>query len=1190
MSSQAFRLLYALGIFSLAVIIPRCASGATRTPPPQQADDEVAVRALVERFFVAYQKEDLEGLMLLWSEKSPDRASGRQSLQRTFDAYEKIEVTGVTVRAIRAAGEQVLVRLVLEMSAVDSKTGQPASGLGKRRRTLRLVKEGGTWKIWKSLSSEEDLASELAAAAGDAQRRALVQAEEELITVELAQALNTQARALQDKSGYAEALSVYRYALNLAIRLGNKRAQAGSLRGIGSVYQAQGNPAQALPYMNESLALTEELGDKGEMAAILVSLGNVYVSKGDYESALNHYRRSLKLAQALENKLRVAVAQAGVARVHMLKGETAEALALFQSSLEVFRELRSQDQVAVTLTRLGDVHRVRGEYEKSLKYFAEALESARSLGLKPLVSSVLFGLGVVHRFRGEYEKSLEYFRESLKQARELNYKKQVSGTLNSMGVIYRSQGDYRLALETLQESLKIAEEMEDKEGVAVALTNIGELHRSQGHHTLALEFYRDSLRLAREMENKRLIAGTLDDIGEVYNSQGDYARARRAYEESLALSREYGYRAEVVGTLHNLGDAYYAEGSYAEALRYYQESLRHARELGYKEKIVIASLGAANAHHSLADYQKAIELANGAAELARQIGLQDFIWAARTVAGKAYRALNKPDEARLSLAEAVALVERLRQQVAGGEQDQQRFFEKRVAPYYEMVDLLVAQGDYAGALGYAERAKGRVLLDLLSDGRVNVTKAMTDAEQRRERSLQGELVSLNTQLYREQLQPQPDGARLAELAGRLQKARLDYESLQTNLYATHPELKVRRGRMEPLDLKDAGELTHASGAALLEYVVTEKRTYLFVVTRNGATKEATALDVYKIEIEQKKLAEMVERYRRRLSLRDWGLEGLSADLYNLLLRPAASQLRKETALIIAPDGPLWELPFQALRSSPDRYVVEDHAVSYAPSLTVLREMMKDRSRRAKDEAGAPTLLAFGNPALSGQPGKLVKSVWRGEELAPLPEAERQVKELGRLYGLKQSKVYTGGEASEGRVKSEAGKYRIVHLAAHAVLNDANPMYSQIILSQVERGTGDEDDGLLEAWEITKLDLNADMVVLSACETGRGRVGAGEGVIGLSWALFVAGSPATVVSQWKVASAGTTELMIEFYRNLRAADTTAARAAAGASVGAKPPSVITKSEALRRAALKLLRSEKYRDPFYWAGFVVVGDAR
>ena len=1173
MSSTARRALVALGICWLGLILLAPVSGNPLSSSPRQSADEVAARALVERFFDAYRKEDLELLTSLWSEKSPDLAAGRQSLQRTFDAYEKIEVTGLEIRKAAAAGEQLLVRVAFEMSAADAKTNRPASGMGKKQRTLRLVREGGAWKVWKYAPSEEDLARELAAAAGDEQRRALLRSEEELATIELAQALNTQARRLQDDYSYAEALAVYRLALDLASRLGGRKVQAATLRGIGGLYQAQGNTAEALKHAGESLALAESSGDKGETAASLISLGNVHVARGDYAAAAEHFRRSLKLAEETDNKLRIASAQASVARVHLLRGETAEALTLFLSGLETFRELRNDEQVAAMLTRIGDVHRVRGDYVQALKYLAKALERARELKMKPLVSGVLYGLGVVHRLRGEYETSLDYFRQSLSLARELNYKKQVSGTLNSMGVLYRARGEYRLALETLQESLKLAEEMEDKDGVAVALINIGELHLWQGHHALALGFYRSSLALAREMENKRLVAGTLDDLGEAYGSQGDYARAGEAYEDSLRLSREYGYRSEVVGTLYNLGDMHHAEGRPAEALRFYEECLRLAAELGNREKVALASYGAAKAHYSLAAHQKALDMANAAAELARQIGLDDCLWGARTVSGKALRALGKPQLARASLDEAVAVVERLRQQVAGGEQERQRFFEKRVAPFYELIGLLIDGGDYAGALGYAERAKGRVLLDLFGAGRSNITKAMTDAEQARERKLQDELVSLNTQLYRERLQPQPEPSRTAELDSRLQRARLDYESFQANLYALHPELKVRRGQMGPLNLTDAGELMSARGAALLEYVVTEERTYLFVLTRDGVAKQPPALSVYKIEIGQKRLSDLVGSYRRRLSLRDWSLQAPSADLYNLLLRPAAAQLRKETQLVIVPDGPLWGLPFQALLSSPDRYVIEDHAVSYAPSLTILREMSKNRDGRAARGGDEPILLAFGDPALGGQPGKPVKPVWRDEELAPLPEAERQVKALGRLYGLRRSKVYTGDGASEKRIKAEAGNYRIIHLATHALLNDANPMYSQIVLSQVERG--EADDGLLEAWEIMRLDLKAELVVLSACETGRGRIGAGEGVIGLSWALFVAGSPAVVVSQWKVASAGTTELMVEFHRNLSAT---------------RDPRPLNKAEALRRAALKLLHSENYRDPFYWAGFALVGDAR
>jgi len=190
-----------------------------------------------------------------------------------------------------------------------------------------------------------------------------------------------------------------------------------------------------------------------------------------------------------------------------------------------------------------------------------------------------------------------------------------------------------------------------------------------------------------------------------------------------------------------------------------------------------------------------------------------------------------------------------------------------------------------------------------------------------------------------------------------------------------------------------------------------------------------------------------------------------------------------------------------------------------------------------------------------------------EKLLPLPQAQRQVETLGKLYGASQSKVYTGTEATEVRLKAEAGNCRILHLATHGIVNDASPMYSQLMLTQDNDGA---DDGILEAWEIMNLDLKADLVVLSACETARGRVSAGEGMIGLSWAVFVAGCPSTVVSQWKVEDESTADLMVEFHKNLVAK--------------------MTKAEALRRAELKVLKGggEHALHPFYWAGFVVIGD--
>jgi CHAT domain-containing protein len=288
-------------------------------------------------------------------------------------------------------------------------------------------------------------------------------------------------------------------------------------------------------------------------------------------------------------------------------------------------------------------------------------------------------------------------------------------------------------------------------------------------------------------------------------------------------------------------------------------------------------------------------------------------------------------------------------------------------------------------------------------------------------------------------------------------------------------------------------------------------------------------------------------------------------LSDLLLGPARAELRGKTNLVIVPDGSLWEAPFQAMQSAPGRYLIEDVAISYAPSLTALREMSRER---ATDRKSAATLLAFGNPAVSKKTTARVQAVFMNERLDPLPEAERQVKELAKLYAPSRSKVYLGAEATEGRVKAEAGGYSLLHFAAHGVLNDANPMYSQIVLTQPE---GDEgEDGMLEAWEVMRLNLKADLVVLSACETARGRVGNGEGMIGLVWAFFVAGAPATVASQWQVEAQSTTGLMVEFHRQL--------------SLGKD------KAEALRQAAMKLRKLEEYRHPFYWAGFVVVGNGR
>ncbi|MGH9900354.1 MAG: CHAT domain-containing protein, partial [Pyrinomonadaceae bacterium] len=259
------------------------------------------------------------------------------------------------------------------------------------------------------------------------------------------------------------------------------------------------------------------------------------------------------------------------------------------------------------------------------------------------------------------------------------------------------------------------------------------------------------------------------------------------------------------------------------------------------------------------------------------------------------------------------------------------------------------------ALTFIERAKARALLDLLYSGRVNVVKAMTSREQEQERALRAEIISLNTQVTRAGQQDKPDQARLGELKAQREKVRLSYEAFQTSLYAAHPELRVQRGEAQVIRAEEIAALAPDAGSALLEYVVMDDVTYLFTVTKAAGKAEAD-VRVYALPIKRDDLAGQVEAFRRQLAGRDLGFRASAGKLYNLLLKPAEAELRDKTDLVIAPDDTLWDLPFQALLTGANRFLIEDAAISYAPSLSVLREMTRRRKNHGAEAAPA-TLLA-----------------------------------------------------------------------------------------------------------------------------------------------------------------------------------------------------------------------------------------
>src|SRR5439155_11594157 len=325
---------------------------------------------------------------------------------------------------------------------------------------------------------------------------------------------------------------------------------------------------------------------------------------------------------------------------------------------------------------------------------------------------------------------------------------------------------------------------------------------------------------------------------------------------------------------------------------------------------------------------------------ADQIRKPGYSFLALSLIVKSYFALGQYEAARSALTQAIQIVEDIRNQVGGQEQQKAYFFERKVEPYYLMVDLLLRQKKPEEALEFAERARSRTLLDVIGGAKLDISRTMSHEERAEEQKLEVHLRALNIQLSREYQQKKSDTTRINGLTADLGKARIDYDSFLDRLYASHPELKVDRAQVSPFSIQDAKVALVSEDAVAVEFQVLDDKVHVFAIENSGGTPRITT---YPIAVTRKTLSEKVELFRARIANNSLGVDKPASELFQLLLGPAARILDRKNTVVVIPDDALWELPFQALKDCSGRYVVETHALFYAPSLTALREMMKRQS-------------------------------------------------------------------------------------------------------------------------------------------------------------------------------------------------------------------------------------------------------
>jgi len=920
-------------------------------------------------------------------------------------------------------------------------------------------------------------------------------------------------------------------------------------------------------------------------ALITPELWQRIISMADYRAIdpLAAYQLALELSTRLNNKRLLGLTHYKIGWYQFGEGKIADAIESYSKSKLLLEDSQSRRDLIYVLADLGTLNIFASDYVKAYQFSEESLavaeqvkESSATESLWPDeygIATAFANLGNVVKRTGDYDKARQYFQQSLKTLEGIRtdrekYSYKFVDDLWDIGQTYSDEGDYMHALVYLDKSLSMATEAHETGRTAGIINGFGILYLNQRDYAKAIDFFQKGLKLAIAANDRFKQADMLLNLGVAYQFSQDYPSSLNNFRLAQEIAKQIDYSELLVLIQEAMGVAYSAQGKYADSLQTLDSALVTARSKGDKARI--AELLWRRSQVNLASHDTATSISNAteAIQISDQLNLKNVRYLALTELGRAYRARGQTDLAMQTFKEATSQIESMRNQVAGLENERQLFFEDKVDPYHEIVEMLLStnnEQERGQALQTAESAKARVLLDVFSGGRIELMKVMSDRDKTEERRLNQRIVDLNNQITRENGKTKSDPGVLRSLGEELRTARIQYETFQNLQYAAHPELKTNRVQTKPATLTDINTLLDPT-TAFLEYVVTDSKTYLLVLTK-GQNGESPTLRAYPIAISVGDTTKRTRDFRDMITTQSAFADD-ARGLYDLLVKPAEQQLKGKTSLCIVPDGILWDLPFQALEPREGHYLLEDYSISYAPSLSVLGQM----SGRKKTETTGTSLLAFGNPNLQNEVAANMKATYRGETLGPLPEAEIEVSALRNIWGPSSSRVVIGASARKNLFRSEASKYKIIHLATHGILDDTSPMYSRLVMARAENDPN--DDGLLEAREIMRLDLHADLVVLSACQTARGRIGAGEGMIGMSWAFFVAGVPTMVASQWKVDSASTAKLMIDFHKRLRAE-------------GATP--ALNNASALQQAALSLMKDPRYRHPYFWAGFVLIGRA-
>lgn len=831
--------------------------------------------------------------------------------------------------------------------------------------------------------------------------------------------------------------------------------------------------------------------------------------------------------------------------VFLWQDDWKKAAVYLNRSLSISRVLQPvSSAIAETLYWLGREASQSGEIEKAEPLFQQALSA---LGQTPspsvLMANILSALGIEASRRGDLVEAEDYHRRSVLLRSKLTPESlELIRVLNNFGFVALARIDLDSAEESFNRSLDLGLRLVPGSwSVAESLSYLGDVASERGDFASAERYRREALALLENHPQKPLFGRTM---GTLAMKLGD-----------LEAAENYFQRVQLrILVLGSLGELALQRGHLKKAESYLRDYLADAPLL-----ISSSYLSLANAYQSLAN-------------VLRQTGrLQE---AAR------YADLS------IETLEAEIGTLAVSQEVGGKVRGRNDI-------YRDALRLQLELNHPREAFHLLERFRAQAFLTLLAQRDLAFATDLSPELDQERRRLAG-LYDRN-QLRLAELDPEKDKESIEPLQREQAQLRRRREEIAAEVRRTSPRLANLQGP-QALTFEQVRE-TLDPGTVMLSYSVGKEQAHLFIVT------PGRELQVETLKVGRQALEKDVDRYRQLIdqtragsTLGAQGLDWFSRRLYDLLVEPAEPWIAAGKRIVLVPDGPLHLLPFAALTRKDGRHLVEWKPLSTVLSGTVFAELKKQRRDAvAGAEPSSQQWVAFGDPWF---PPRLAQS--RSEDIGEvrlrslstraqlqwkrLPQSRREVEEIATLFPPDQRQTYLDREASEERAKAVGRDARIVHFATHGFVDDRSPFDSGLVLSIPEELAEGRDNGLLQVWEIFEsVRLDADLVVLSACETGIGEIRGGEGIIGLTRAFQYAGARSVLASLWRVEDEATAELMQRFYRHLRAGK--------------------AKDEALRAAQLELIRrplrvpngrggwtKRNAAAPYFWAALQLVGDGR